>query len=375
MKPPETAGELNMKTDVSILGAGGFTGRELLKILAQHPHMRPAHITSDKYAGKPISEVFPDLADLYKGSSDIMFSKNDAEIPAKSPVFLAVPNDTSLKLVPSLLSKGHKTVDLSGSYRLHNKSVFEKYYKLNHDSWNIMKHAVYGLPEIFRADHAHTDLISNPGCYTTSAILPLYFLGEERKKIQAVSVASGSGVSGAGGRVEDGGFSFQSVHENYRAYKILSHQHQPEIEEYGFYGINSKYPAPADLFSDSDEKGEDLWNGHPPVPFNFTPHLLPLYRGILTTTTVFWKEPPADLTQRFRGIADTEPFIRFYNTPEEVELSKVQNTNFLDIGLRTEGLITVMVSALDNLRKGAAGQAVQNMNLLLGFPETSGLLL
>ncbi len=366
-----------MKTEISILGAGGFTGRELLKILASHSRMKAALITSDKYAGRRISEVFPDLAHLYQGSDDILFSPNSASPPADSPVFLAVPNDTSLKAVPELLNKGCRIVDLSGSYRLNNRDVFEKYYKLKHDSWHLMEHAVYGLPEIFRESVKHTRLVSNPGCYTTSAILPLFFLGEKRNLIQSVSIASGSGVSGAGGRVEDGGFSFQSVHENYRAYKILSHQHQPEIEEYAFYAMNSEnqYPLPGQaLTADPNAPVKNRWVGKPPVPLNFTPHLLPLYRGILTTATVFWKETPGDITDLFRSKAETEPFIRFYNSPEEVELSKVQNTNYLDIGLRTEGLITVIVSALDNLQKGAAGQAVQNMNLLLGFSETDGLL-
>ena len=336
--------------DVGIIGAGGYTGQELIQILADHPNLRPALVTSNQSAGQTVDSVYPAL----QGKTDLVFQKHDIRIPSGMPLFLAVPNDTSLELVPRLLAAGHTIVDLSGSYRLHNQDIFEKYYKLNHTSFHLLKEAVYGLPELFREKTKKARLVANPGCYTTSAIVPLYLLGELREQIEFISIDAPSGISGAGGRVEGPGFSFYGVHENYRAYKILGHQHQPEIEEYAATNLNGPL---ADLV--------------------FTPHLLPLFRGILTTIVIRWKSKgisTGELETRFRQAIENEPFLRFPGSPEDVELKRVQGTNFLDMGLRSEGKNTVIVSALDNLVKGAAGQAVQNMNLLLGYPETAGLL-
>ncbi len=337
----------NGKQDVAIIGAGGYTGRELLTILAGHEGLRPVHITSGAYAGKKVGEVFP----MLDGRLDLTFENHDAPIPEGVPVFLAVPNDTSLQLVPELHKRGHMVVDLSGSYRLHDKAIFEKYYKLEHSSFELMDQVVFGLPEIFREKIKSSRLVSNPGCFSTGSILPLYMLGDYRGELRDIIIDAKSGVSGAGGRTEDAGFGFGSVYENFRAYKILRHQHQPEIQEYSAHGSSLDFPI------------------------IFTPHLLPLFRGILSTIVLLWKEqPPADLDNRFRAAAENEPFIRLRGEPEDIDLAKVQGTNFLDIGMRTEGNRTVIVSALDNLMKGAAGQAIQNMNLMLGFSETAGLL-
>ncbi len=182
-------------------------------------------------------------------------------------------------------------------------------------------------------------------------------MGDDLQRLRSEVIDAKTGVSGAGGRTEDGGFLFHKVYENFRAYKILSHQHQPEIEEYAAAGLpgSEKHTAR--------------------VPVVFTPHLLPLYRGILSTIVLIWDGPaPADLADRFRERCAAEPFLRFCETPEAVELSRVQNTNYVDLGLRSDGATTVIVSAIDILVKGAAGQAIQNLNLMLGLPETAGLL-
>lgn len=339
-----------MARAVAIIGAAGLTGKELLLWFGRHPEVVPVHITSDQNAGQTLREVFPALDGL--PFADLEFKKHSDPLPSEALVFLAVPNDTSLALVPQLRGAGHSIVDLSGSFRLSDTARFKRYYGLDHDAPAELKERVFGIPEIFRERIRSAQFVSNPGCYATGAIVPLHLLGELRAEIDFVSVDAKSGVSGAGGRVEGAGFAFTGVNENFRAYKVQKHQHQPEIEEFSFFGMET-----------------------PPPDLVFVPHLLPVYRGILSTITIRWKDrAPADLAERFRAVCADEPFLRFYDQPEAVELLKVQNTNFLDFGLCSEGRTTVIVSALDNLLKGAAGQAIQNMNLLLGLPETTGLI-
>ncbi|MDX1957381.1 MAG: N-acetyl-gamma-glutamyl-phosphate reductase [Leptospiraceae bacterium] len=333
---------------VSILGAGGLTGRELISLLVHHKEFELVHITSNKESGKSLEEVFPSLGI----QSNLKFATHDAEIPKGSLVVLAVPNEVSLELTPKLLDKGHKLIDISGAYRLHNQSIFEKYYSLKHESFSLMERVTFGLPEIFREKLLGADFVSNPGCYATSCILPIYMLGELRKKISgAIVIDSKTGVSGAGGRTEDIGFTFTNTYENFRAYKVLTHQHTPEIEEYAKTGLDSL------------------------AKIVFTPHLLPVYRGILSTFVIQFdsKETCDKVSQEFSKF-NKEPFIKFKNKPEEIELKNVQNSNFIEISYRSEENILVIVSALDNLVKGAAGQALQNMNLMCKFSETSGLI-
>ncbi|MBU43125.1 MAG: N-acetyl-gamma-glutamyl-phosphate reductase [Spirochaetaceae bacterium] len=341
---------------VSIFGAGGLTGRELLTWLRHHPQARPVFVTSDQHAGKSVSEIFPELPEY----QELRFSKHTDPCPADSLCFLATPNKTSMDMVPALLEKGHRVIDLSGSFRIPEKSLFEQYYGLEHTCHDLMKEVVYGMPELFRDQIKGARAVANPGCYPTGSILPLFLMGEHRNQIRSVIIDAKSGVSGAGGRTEDSGFAFQNVYENFRAYKILKHQHTPEIQIYAMQGIN-RFRSP--------DEGSDA------PPLVFTPHLLPLYRGILSSIVIEWQDaPPRNLSQQLQASADNEPFLRFYETPEEVELRKVQNTNFVDFSVRSLGNISIVVSAIDNLVKGAAGQAIQNMNLMYNLAETSGLL-
>lgn len=334
------------RIDVGIIGGAGFTGRELLLLLTEHPHLSPRFVTSNLHAGKSVAEVFP----LLEGKSELTFRGHEESPPPGIPLFLAVPNDTALALVPELHARGHRLVDLSGAFRLHDREIFQKFYRLEHTAFDLLPRVVYGMPELFRADIRSAAIISNPGCYATAAILPLFLLGRYREELIDIVIDAKSGVSGAGGRTEDAGYSFNSVHENFRAYKVLAHQHQPEIQEYAAAGT------------------------HIDFEIAFIPHLLPLFRGILSTTILTWRDrAPDGLESLFRQAAAGEPFLRFLNAPEEVTLSRVQHTNFLDIGIRSEGRRTIIVSALDNLVKGAAGQAIQNMNLIMGMPEEAGL--
>ncbi|MBM9501755.1 N-acetyl-gamma-glutamyl-phosphate reductase [Leptospira sp. 201903071] len=335
--------------EISILGAGGFTGKELLSLLSHQSEHEVVHITSDKLAGKTLSEVFPEIP----FPKNLTFHKHEDAVPRKSLVVLAVPNEVSIESAPKFLDAGHKVIDLSGVYRLHNQEILEKSYKLKHTKFSYVDKAVFGIPEIFREKIAGADFVSNPGCFSTSVILPVFLLNELRKNLKPRIVAdSKSGVSGAGGRTEDAGFSYTGVYENFRAYKILTHQHEPEIQEYIF--ANSGLKEPEVLF---------------------VPHLLPVFRGILSTIFLeLEKEPALDPMQVLLNSSKNEPFVRILKTPEEVELRKVQNTNFLDISIRRRGNTLVVVSALDNLVKGAAGQALQNINLMTGIKETVGLL-
>ncbi|TGL19006.1 N-acetyl-gamma-glutamyl-phosphate reductase [Leptospira yanagawae] len=336
------------QTKLAIIGAGGLTGKELTRLLAHHPYFQLVHITSNQVDGKHIREVFPDQSHL----PDLVFQKHDAPVPADTHIVLATPNEVSLEKAPEFLNQNRKVIDLSGTFRLRNQSKFEAAYKFKHTKFEWMDKVVFGLPELFREKIKQANFVSNPGCFATSAILPIAILGNLRNQISGpVIVDAKSGVSGAGGRTEEIQFAYTHVYENFRAYKVLSHQHEPEMEEYAFVG--------------SDQK-----------EIHFTPHLLPVYRGILSAIYIPFAKPveSSEIQEKLQSVAEKEPFLRLYKTPEEVELKKVQNTNFLDIGFRVKGNTLAIVSALDNLQKGAAGQALQNLNLMFGYPETEGLV-
>lgn len=329
----------------AVLGAAGFTGKELLRILAAHPLFEVSHVTSDKHVGKTLVETFPDLP---RPKKNLTFQLHSDPIPQDAFVFLATPNEVSLERVPELRKKGHRVVDLSGAFRLHDPAQFKEFYKLDHNAMDTMKECVYGIPELYRQKIRTANLIANPGCFPTGVIFPLSILQEFAEDMIGISIDAKSGVSGAGGRVEDGGFSYSSVYENFRAYKILGHQHWPEIKEYSAAG------KLADKIV-------------------FTPHLLPLFRGILSTITIFWKKMP-ELAEKFAHACEGEPFVRLLSAPEDVQLARIQHTNYIDVGIRSRGNVTVIVTAIDNLVKGAAGQAIQNLNLMAGLDETLGLV-
>ncbi|MCC5814083.1 MAG: N-acetyl-gamma-glutamyl-phosphate reductase [Leptospira sp.] len=345
---------------ISIIGAGGLTGRELLKLLNHHPEFEVVHITSNQLAGKRYQESYP----MDRFHKELVFQKHESSIPKGSTVVLATPNEVSLEMAPKLLDAGHKVIDLSGAYRLHDQEIFEKAYKLKHTHWDRMNSVVFGIPELYREKIKNSQFVSNPGCYSTASLLPVRLLDSNcnpnAKGIfsdinSTLVIDAKSGVSGAGGRTEDVGFSFTNTYENFRAYKILSHQHEPEIREYGL-GIYE--------------------NGRKDLDLIFTPHLLPIYRGILAT--IYIQTKSADIANSIplalEQACESEIFLRYKNTPELVEIKNVQNTNYLDLSARVRGNNCVIVSALDNLLKGAAGQALQNLNLMHGLEEEMGLL-
>ena len=338
---------------VGIIGAAGLSGIELLKWLKNHSKSTIKLVTSSKYEGQHVNKIFPEL----KFCSNV-FQSNDADFSICDVVFLAVPNHASLELVPKLLNSGVKVIDLSGSFRLRDVDVFSKYYNLSHNYPELLDEAVFGLPEYFKEKISEAKLVANPGCYSTAALLGILPLSELITKLDCPPIIdSKSGVSGAGGRVEDDTVNYVSVNENFRAYKVFSHQHQPEIQQYL-----------TELSPYSVEKiGEVI----------FTPHLLPVNRGILSTIYFHFSEPIADseIRNRFEKFSNRNKFIHFLDEGTLPELKMTLNSNFCMIGIASDESQKnwMVLTSIDNLVKGASGQAIQNMNLMFGIDENLGL--
>jgi N-acetyl-gamma-glutamyl-phosphate reductase len=339
------------KLKIAIAGSSGYAGGELYRILLGHPRATVTAVTSEKSAGKPLTDIFPHLTAL----TDLVCEPLDADALAKKAdfIFLALPHVTAQEAAYRFHQLGKKVVDLSADYRLRDQAVYEKWYEHCHQYPELLKDAVYGLPELHRERIKNTSLIANPGCYPTSAILGLApLLREGMVDLQSIVIDSKSGVSGAG-RSPSLAHHFPEVNEGFHAYKIGTHRHTPEIEQ-ELGGIAGRT-----------------------VTVTFTPHLVPMNRGILTTSYArFIREADAArLHGLYREFYQHEPFVRLLPAGQFPNVRNVRGSNFCDIGVyadsRTNG--AVVVSAIDNLVKGAAGQAVQNMNLAMGFEETEGL--
>jgi N-acetyl-gamma-glutamyl-phosphate reductase len=338
----------------AIIGGAGLSGLELMRLLSRHPQVEIGTVTSTRYAGRRVSEAFPEL----KGVPHT-FVKNDAPLNGCEVAFLAIPNRASLEWAPKLLERGLKVIDLSGVFRLPDVTVFQRYYNLEHSAPQTLKQAVFGLPEAFREVIRKARLVANPGCYPTGALLGLLPFGDDLAQLAAPPVVDAkSGVSGAGGRVEDDSTNFMEVHDNFKAYKIFSHQHLPEIQHY--LEQSTAYRA--------GKQGAVV----------FTPHLLPVGRGILTAIVLRFKQPldPAGLRQRFAGFAAREPFVTLLPEGESPDLKMVRYRNECVVSLHHDDSAEtwIVLTAIDNLVKGASGQAVQNLNLMYGWDETSGLV-
>jgi N-acetyl-gamma-glutamyl-phosphate reductase len=338
----------------AIIGAAGLSGLELIRILSRHPHVEIGCVTSTRHAGKRVGEAFPELHRVRH-----TFVAHDAPLDGCQVAFLAIPNQASLEVAPKLLAQGLKVIDLSGVFRLPDAAVFKQHYRLEHTAPAALREAVFGLPEAFRETIAKARLVANPGCYPTGALLGLLPFGDLLAQLAAPPVIDAkSGVSGAGGRVEDDSTNFMEVNENFKAYKIFGHQHAPEIEHY-LARCTGYRPG---------EQGAVV----------FTPHLLPLSRGILTAIVLRFKRAldPEAVRTRFSDFAAREPFVSLLPEGAAAELNMAQHTNDCVLSLHHDASAAtwIVMSAIDNLVKGAAGQAVQNLNLMFGFPETSALV-
>ncbi len=336
---------------VAICGGSGYTGIELLRILSGHSKVEVSAVTSEKSAGKKLSTLFPHLH-RYGGLTYEPLNKE--KLLTKADIFfLALPHGASQEAVNFFYRNGKKVIDLSADYRLRDPETYKEWYGLSHDFVSTLRKAVYGLPELYRNRIRKAALIANPGCYPTSAILGL--LPALKAKIvdsDSIVIDSKSGTSGAG-RKADVAVSFCEVNEGFKAYGIGTHRHTPEIEQ------------------------ELSFLAGKEITVNFTPHLLPVDRGILTTiyAKMTKKADTASVLNVYRKRYAGEPFIKVHDEGFLPNIKNVRGTNVCEIGLkvnpRTNTL--VVVSTIDNLVKGASGQAVHNMNLIMGFPEQEGL--
>jgi len=340
-----------MKTKIAIVGASGYTGVELIRLLLDHPLVEISCVTSRQHAGVPIAEVFPSLA----GRCELICAPLEVgRIAEQAEVALtAVPHKTAMTIVPQLLNAGLKVIDLSADYRLRDVGVYQQWYQ-PHTSPQLLEEAVYGLPELYRRQVAQSRLIANPGCYPTSVALALTpLLRNQLIDPATLIIDSKSGTSGAG-RSEKLGSLYCEVNEGFKAYGVGSHRHTPEIEQ-----------------TLSEVAGR-------PVQVSFTPHLLPVNRGILSTCYAALQQPMTteQLLELFQECYYGETFVRVGQPGVLPNIAFVRGTNFCDIGVVSDqrtGRVIVM-SAIDNLVKGAAGQAVQNLNVMQGWEETTALL-
>lgn len=336
---------------VAICGGSGYTGIELLRILARHRHVKIAAVTSEKSAGKKLTDAFPHL----RGCGNLTYEPlNKEKLLRKADIFfLALPHGASQEAVNFFFRNGKKVIDLSADYRLQDPAVYEQWYGLSHEFKPALRKAVYGLPEFYRKRIKKASLVANPGCYPTSALLGLMpAIKNHLVDASSIVIDSKSGTSGAG-RKADVAVSYCEVNEGFKAYGIGTHRHTPEIEQ------------------------ELSLLAGKPIKVNFTPHLLPVDRGILSTVyaPLARKVSPETIRKAFSNAYAKERFVRLMNEGTFPNLKNVRGTNYCDIGLkyveRTNTLI--IVSVIDNLVKGASGQAVQNMNIMMGFAEEEAL--
>lgn len=340
-----------MLINVGIIGATGYVGIELVRLLCRHPEVKITCVISQSFAGKSIAEVYPSLKGVFEmkcSSLDI-----DKVVDIADVFFTALPHGISKDVVPKLIAKGKKVIDLSADYRYDSQEVYETWYKTSHGTPELLKESVYGIPELLRDKIKNARLVGSAGCYPTCSILGLAPLVKNKVvDLSTIIIDAKSGVSGAG-RGIDLAYHFCECTENFKAYKIGSHRHTSEIEQ--------------ELSRLSDQK----------VVVSFTPHLVPMKRGILSTiyASLIKKADTSELVDMYKDFYKDEYFVKIYDNDKLPETKYVAGSNFTHISLvvdkRTNRVI--VVSAIDNLIKGAAGQAVQNMNVMFEIDENAGL--
>ncbi|MFA6816050.1 MAG: N-acetyl-gamma-glutamyl-phosphate reductase [Lentisphaeria bacterium] len=340
------------KTRVAIVGASGYSGEELLRLLLVHPDVELTCITSRKNAGKTAGEVFPRYMEC-----KIPFTMPDVDdIAAKADyAFLALPHGLASEFAEPLLERGVKVIDISADFRLRDKEIYTEYYNVTHPAPGLLKEAVYGQPELYRKQIAKARLVACAGCYPTSILLPASPLLRdglvENTGIEAICL---SGVTGAGRKVA-APYIFPECNESVKPYGVVGHRHLPEIEQ--------ELAVVA---------------GVPKIVMNFIPHLIPVNRGIHSCVLMYAKNgvDAAVVLKCLHNAYDSERFVRVLDGGQLADTKHVTMTNMCEIGCaydaRTNRII--LSSAIDNLTKGASGQAIQNMNIMAGFPETAGLL-
>jgi len=337
-----------MMIKTGVVGGTGYTGVELLRLLIMHPQVELRAVTSRAEAGHPVAGLFPNLRE----ATDLVFSApDDAALGDCDLVFFATPNGTAMTMAPELLAAGVRVIDLAADFRLRDQSAWEHWYGMTHASPGLLDQAVYGLTEVNRAAIAGAQLVANPGCYPTAVQLGFLPLIEEGLvDIEHLVADAKSGVSGAGRKPATGTLLCEAG-ENFKAYAVSGHRHLPEINQ-----------------------GLEQAAGQP-VGLTFVPHLTPMIRGIHATLYARLRDTDRDLQALFEARYGDEQFVDVLPAGSHPETRTVRGANYCRIAVHRpqQGNIVVVLSVIDNLVKGAAGQAVQNMNVMFGLPESAGL--
>lgn len=331
--------------NVLIIGGSGYVGGELLKFLLFHPYVKIVGVTSQSHVGKKISDLHLNL----KNITQLLFQQEDIKKLSKKAdvVFFALPAGASMKKIKDINLKKSKVIDLGPDFRLKDASNFEEVYKMGHDSIDLLKQSVYGIPEIYKDQIKKAQLVACPGCFPTGASLALYPLAKVKLLTNNVIIDSKTGSSGSGIKPSETTHHPERAHD-FKAYQVFSHRHLPEIKQV----VN-------------DIQGSD-------IDLIFTPHSTPMVRGIFTTAYIFLKEEISyeKIKKIYLKTYESSPFIRLV---DQSRSAVVVGSNYCDIALYVKGNKLIVTSVIDNLVKGAAGQAIQNMNIMFGLPEITGL--
>lgn len=343
------------KVQAAIIGATGYTGIELIRLIALHPNIQPTVITSRKEYGKKLYEIHPFLSSLPYAETELSPLDPITISRTCDIAFLAVPHGTGMEIASQLIEQGIKVIDLSADFRLNNSTTYTQWYHFEHKAPHLLSNAVYGIPELNEESIKTAQLIANPGCYPTSIILGLLPAIKHRLiKLNSIVIDSKSGTSGAGRNTLTSSFLFCEVQDSFKAYNVGTHRHTPEIEQ------------------------ELSYIAGQPITVTFSPHLLPITRGILSTIYTHLEQPISqdEVYNLYKDTWRNHPWIRIFPPNKLPETRHVRGTMFCDIGLivdrRTQRL--VVISAIDNLCRGASGQAVANANLMFNLPITAGLI-
>lgn len=337
--------------NVGIIGATGYVGIEMVRLLQNHPNINITSVVSQSFVGSKISDIYPNLKNVFDmecSSLDIDKISADADI-----LITALPHGVSHEVIPKFIAKGKRVLDHSGDFRYKSVEIYEKWYGIKHSMPELLKKSVYGLPEIYREQIKDAQLVANPGCYPTCSILGIAPLIKNNLiEKQNIIIDAASGVTGAG-RTTSLPFQFNECTENFKAYKVASHRHTSEIEQ------------------------ELSFMAEEPLMVSFTPHLAPMKRGMLSTIYANLKEEKnaAQLLDLYREHYKNDFFVRIMDEGKLPETKNVSGSNFIDIGLVVDQRLNrvIIMSAVDNLGKGAASQAVQTLNIMCGFSEETGL--
>lgn len=337
--------------NVGVIGATGYVGIEIIRLLQNHPEINVSCAVSQNFVGKKISDVYPNLRNIF----DIECESLDIDrIADSADIFItALPHGISKDVIPKLIAKGKRVIDHSGDFRYKSVEVYEQWYQIKHAMPELLDMAVYGLPELYRDKIKDAKLIGNPGCYPTCSILGIApLIKNNLVKKDNIIIDAASGVTGAG-RSSELANQFCECTENYKAYKVSTHRHTSEIEQ------------ELSFLADED------------IKISFTPHLSPMKRGMLATiyANLENKKSTKELIDLYKDYYKDEYFVRILDEGKLPETKHVAGSNFIDIGIVVDERLNrvVILSAIDNLGKGAASQAVQDLNIMCGLPENMGL--